>query len=406
MLEHQNRLLKAVISASEVLLGSLSFENVIDGVLSQMGKALKADRCALGVFLPSEKSDELDYLKIQHEWVASGVAKQIDHPELAIFAAYEYREFMRPMLQGLPVTFVTAEIEDERARRAQESTGAKSQFHYPILVEGKLWGTLRIDDCKTPRVWTADEIVSVSLLSAAITSVVKRERLVEARINAERDNERAQQAKDVAVTTERNRMAREIHDTLAQGFTGVIMQSQAAEDALQKYDHLAALHHVNRTQAIAKISLQEARRSVFALRPSILENRTLGEALAEQVSRTITDSKTIASLNEIGKPLEISNLVATELLRIAQEAVNNALRHSQSTRINVTLTWPPNREQLLLSIVDDGCGFDPDEKHPGFGLISMRERTDRIRGKFELKSIFKKGTDISVFVDLRRMSML
>ncbi len=394
--EQHAALLAAVVKSSEFLLKTQSLSKVIDQVMAQMGKALKADRCVVGVCLPPDAGDEVGYIDFQHEWVNFGIERQTNQPELKVFRMSTYPELANSLQEGIATQILTDDIENETSQYEQELTGSKSQFIYPIMVDGKPWGTFAVDDCHTPRIWSPSEIDSLSLITSAIASVVKREKLVEARIAAELAQERAHRASEMAVTNERNRIARDIHDTLAQGFTGVIMQSQAAEDALQKRDAAAVVHHLGRAQRIAQASLHEARRSVFALRPPILENLTLLEALDAELKRLSMDTAVRLSVDSSGQQAAPSNLVATELLRITCEATNNAICHANASAVKVYLDWQPR--VLKLSITDDGCGFETSRDHPGFGLISMRERAERMQAALMIESS-AAGTRVSITVD-------
>jgi signal transduction histidine kinase len=397
--ERQGELLAAVVSASELLLKAQSLDEVAEEVIAKIGEALNADRCMIGLYIPPDENSAWGYFDFEYEWANTGIKRQTDQPSLKVFDMSLYLDFIKPLLQGEAIPIITDHIEDSQARGEQEQTGAKSQFVYPIMMDGKLWGCIDTDDCHHPRVWSPTEIDSLRLVASALSSVVQREQLVEARIEAERQSESARRAGQMAVIGERNRIARDIHDTLAQGFTGVIMQSQAAEDALQKHDSTAAVHHMYRARAIAQTSLHDARRSVFALRPSILENQTLAQALAAQLNRMLTDSAVKGVFEEYGDATPPSNLVATECLRIAQEATTNVLRHAHATRISVRLSW--STDELLVNIDDDGQGFDARQDHPGFGLVSMRERADRMDAVLAIASHADTGTSVRVAVHPR-----
>ncbi len=401
--ERHSELLTAVVAASELLLKTQNLEHAAKKVIEQIGKALAADRCTIGVYLPPDENDPCGYVDFQYEWVNTGIARQTDQPGLKVFATSLYIDFLKPWLRGEAISLITKDIDNGQARNEQELTGAKSQFQYPIMVDGKFWGCLGADDCHHPRVWSHTEIDSLRLVASALASVVKREQLVEARLAAERDHERARREGQVAVAAERNRIAREIHDTLAQGFTGVIMQSQAAEDALQKSDAPAVVHHLYRARHIAQTSLHDARRSVFALRPSILENQTLAQALSAQLKNMLADTLLVGTFEEQGHATAASNLVATEFLRIAQEATTNVLRHARATNMKVLLAW--NDGKVALHVEDDGQGFDARQLHAGFGLVSMRERADRMEAALIIHSSKTKdhdrgkGTKVSLMVD-------
>jgi signal transduction histidine kinase len=397
--KRQSELLAAVVTTSEFLLKSSSLIDSVDQVLVQMGTALNADRCLLGVMLPPDDIEVYGYLDLRYEWVATGIARQTGHAEQMPMPASLYLDVYAIISAGVPHQILSDEFENYDARQEQELAGSKSQFAYPIMVDGKLWGTFGVDDCHQRRIWSPTEIDSLRLVASAVASVVKREQLVEARIAAERERESARLAGEMAVTNERNRIARDIHDTLAQGFTGVIMQSQAAEDALQKQDAGAVMHHLNRAQYIAQASLHEARRSVFALRPSVLIDQTLAQALKAQLERMAADSTIQTTMSESGEPLEPSNMVATELLRIAQEATTNALRHAKASHITIELHWHAGKVEL--TIADDGIGFVVEQDRPGFGLVSMRERAARMRAQLLIESRFAQGTVVQVSVDPR-----
>jgi signal transduction histidine kinase len=394
--ERQGELLAAVVSASELLLKAQSMKDVADEVTAKIGRALNADRCLIGVYLPPDENSAWGYADFDYEWVNAGIPRQTDLPGLKVFDMSLYLDFIKPLLRGEAIPVITDHIEDHQARDEQELTGAKSQFVYPIMLDEKLWGFIDTDDCHYPRVWSPTEIDSLRLVASALASVVKREQLIEARIEAERERESARRAGQMAVIGERNRIARDIHDTLAQGFTGVIMQSQAAEDALQKQDAPATLHHLHRARHIAQTSLHDARRSVFALRPSVLTDQTLAQALIAQLQRMLTDSKVVGSFEEAGAADIPSNLVATELLRIAQEATNNVLRHAGAAQIKIQLHW--RTDSVTLQIRDNGRGFNVSQEHPGFGLVSMRERADRMQAELLIESN-ALGTAVSVSVD-------
>jgi signal transduction histidine kinase len=395
--ERQGELLAAVVGASELLLQAQSLKEVADEVTAKIGRALNADRCMIGLYSPPDQNSAWGYFDFEYEWVNVGVTRQTDQLDLKVFDMSLYLDFIKPLLHGEAIPIITDHIEDGQARGEQEQTGAKSQFVYPIMMDGKLWGCIDTDDCHHPRVWSPTEIDSLGLVASALSSVVKRQQLTEARIEAERQRESARRAGQMAVIGERNRIARDIHDTLAQGFTGVIMQSQAAEDALQKHDSTAAVHHIYRARAIAQTSLHDARRSVFALRPSVLTDQTLAHALATQLQSMLTDSAMTGGFEETGAADSPSNLVATELLRIAQEAATNVLRHAGATQIKIQLQWAT--DTVKLRIADNGRGFNVNQDHPGFGLVSMRERADRMQALLIIDSSPASGTAVSVSVN-------
>jgi signal transduction histidine kinase len=197
------------------------------------------------------------------------------------------------------------------------------------------------------------------------------------------------QGRESATLEERARLAREIHDTLAQGLTGIVVQLGAAQRALAAEAN-AAEQHIELAQQMARESLAEARRSVWNLRAPALERGDLGDALRGLASRPI-GPETSASFEQCGQPWPLSPGVESALLRVGQEALVNVAKHAEATQVRMTLEYTP--DAVRLSISDDGVGFDElppglDAPGPwgGFGLLGMRERLAALGGTLKLTS--------------------
>ena len=201
------------------------------------------------------------------------------------------------------------------------------------------------------------------------------------------------------IEQERMRIAREIHDTLAQGFTGVIVQLEAAEDAQTHGLKKENVDHVRRASELAKDILQEARRSVFALRPQALEQRELADALHELIARMTAGTSLQAELKVDGTPRKLPAEVEQNLLRIGQEALTNVLRHAGARHFTAKLTFRP--EAVLLDLKDDGCGFDLGRRREGFGVTGMKERVESLAGRMQIESAPGHGTTISLVLPVR-----
>lgn len=201
-----------------------------------------------------------------------------------------------------------------------------------------------------------------------------------------------------AVLGERARMAREIHDTLAQGFTGVIVQLEAAKDAIALKRGADADAHIERAGSLARHSLTEARRSVHALRPLALEHGSLSAALTTLLEAMTAGTGIRASIRTEGDAFAIPLDWEDDLLRIGQEALTNALKHATPTRIEATLRFSP--AEIVLEVFDDGVGFDPRRASDGMGLTGMRERCARMGGRFELDTAPGRGVRIRVTLAL------
>jgi signal transduction histidine kinase len=188
----------------------------------------------------------------------------------------------------------------------------------------------------------------------------------------------ADQARQTAVLNERNRMAREIHDTLAQTFTAILAQLAAAERLLDREPQRREAH-LQTARVLACQGLAEARRSVYALRPQALEETDLAGALARMTEQLTADHATQIRFRLSGMPRPLPPDAAGHLLRIGQEAATNAVRHAQASEIGVELAFEEG--DLRLSVEDDGTGFVVNDlrRAEGFGLITLQERA-RILG--------------------------
>ncbi len=242
----------------------------------------------------------------------------------------------------------------------------------------------------------------------------ERRRMVERLRETIRENEGLQaqlllQAREAGVHDERERMAREIHDTLAQGFVGIIAQLQAAERA--EADTAAdpdggpdggsdrsewRLRVANATR-LARENLVEARRSVHALGPGPLRSAPLADALTDLTAEWSRLNGVRADFTTTGPVGPLHPEVEAALLRTAQESLTNVAKHAGATRVGVTLSY--TGDLVVLDVRDDGSGFAPgSETNGGFGLTSMRQRVIRLAGTLEIES--EPGTGAAVSATL------
>lgn len=248
------------------------------------------------------------------------------------------------------------------------------------------------------------------------------------------------QAREAGILDERQRMAREIHDTLAQGLTGIITQLQAAEQAA--HDPAGRRRHFDAATRLARDSLTEARRSVHALRPEPLEQARLGAALRSVAERWSALNTIPVRVTMTGTEQNLLPETEFALLRTAQEALANVARHAAATRVGLTLSYMD--EEVVLDVRDDGRGFDPEspgrepayagslayagDSRPapkggvpapygdgvvpaladghaglpgGFGLLAMRQRVEGVSGTLQVESEPGAGTAISACVPVR-----
>jgi signal transduction histidine kinase/ligand-binding sensor domain-containing protein len=203
------------------------------------------------------------------------------------------------------------------------------------------------------------------------------------------------------VFEERARMAREIHDTLAQGFVGISHQLDALAIKFNG-DKDVARGHLDLARRMARHSLTEARRSVMDLRTTELENQDLPAALEASARRWAAGSSVDVQLQITGVQQKLPAELELNLLRIAQEAVANAMKHARASMIRVELAM--EGRSLRLGVKDDGQGFEPAGTFSliggHFGIVGMRERAQRLGGRFSLSSSPGSGTEVEVSVPL------
>jgi signal transduction histidine kinase len=202
------------------------------------------------------------------------------------------------------------------------------------------------------------------------------------------------QAREAGVLDERQRMAREIHDTLAQGLAGILAQLQAAEQVPAEWRR-----HVTTAMNLARESLTEARRTVLAVEPSVLAEARLPDALSDVTRRWAEANDIDAVLTTTGDARPMHTDVEVALLRTAQEALANVAKHAKASRVGLTLSYM--EDLVTLDVRDDGVGFEPNAKRVngstsgGFGLAGMRQRVQRLAGRLEIESEPGGGTAIS-----------
>lgn len=279
--------------------------------------------------------------------------------------------------------------------------GTLRTAYYTNLPPGRY--TFRVLACNNDGVWsTAPASISLRLqpffyqtewfyvLLAAMTGLLVyagyrwRVRQVESRFNA--------------VMSERNRIAREIHDTLAQGFVAVSVQLQIVSRLLGSSTE-AAISHLHQAQELVRSGLEDARNAIWELRSQSVENQDLAAQLAKMADRVTagTEIRTEVRVNGAYRPL--GNQVEGELLRIAQEAVTNAVRHADAKRVEIQLKFSIGG--VVLSVQDNGRGLfgEPASARDGhFGIAGMKERAQQIGGTLTFESNEGQGTRVSVEV--------
>lgn len=266
------------------------------------------------------------------------------------------------------------------------TAGLRSHASIPLYAHGKPLGVLNV---ASPgwRELSAADLRLLYTVGDLVSIAVERARLFE------------RQA-EFGAAEERNRLAREIHDTLAQGLTAITLQLETADALL---DNAAARERaqqaVGQALALARANLEEARRSVLDLRAAPLEGRTLAQALAALADDISHKDRVPVAYTATGGSHPLPLRLEAGLYRIAQEALTNAVRHAQARHIRLVLVTQPGEVQLTIE--DDGRGFDAEQiPKDRYGLIGLNERARLLGGTLELQSSPGEGTRVVVTAQL------
>jgi two-component sensor histidine kinase len=227
---------------------------------------------------------------------------------------------------------------------------------------------------KTPPWWTAKHIGWLALTLIPVAALIHFLRL------------RGVQKHFASIMAERGRIARDIHDTLAQGFAGIAFQLEGAAQEIER-DKTLAQEHLNMALSMVRHSRAEAHRSISTLRAST-QDLPLEKMIEELVSQMSLGSKVKIHINLVGGTGLLPSTLIDQLFRVTQEAVSNTLQHAKARNIWIALEY--RKTEVVLQITDDGCGFNveqvagPQSGH--FGLVGMRERAERLNGTLSLTS--------------------
>jgi signal transduction histidine kinase len=231
-----------------------------------------------------------------------------------------------------------------------------------------------------------------TIIGTFISSIIKqstdRQRLIDELTRSRADLMRVE--REAGRLTERQRLARDIHDTLAQHFTSIIMHLSAA-----KYSNPESVQsEVQQAEDAAREGLGEIRRIVWDMQPEQIERASLVEAVEELAARWSAETSVLVKMKVTGTPRSLPSSAETALLRISQEAMHNITKHAQAKNVNITFSFM--EDLFVMDIADDGVGFNPSKANGGFGLKTMRDRIEELSGIFTIESEQGRGTAIAV----------
>lgn len=384
-LERENRELAILNDIATSLNETLDLSASLRGVLSQVADLL--DLTSGWVWLLDE-SNGTPYLAASQN-LPPGLKER---PEAMEGSCYCLDTFRSGDLKGAANINV---VGCSRLRGLAEGTdGLRYHASIPLTVRGEKLGVMNVASPEWRRL-EAEDLRILHTIGEMLAAAVERARLYRKSVES-------------GAVEERNRLAREIHDSLAQDLSGTVFQLETADALLTQYGKGTGEREVGTVPAIhdavrealrgTRKSLEEARRSVLDLRATPLEGRSLFEAVERLVGASRTASGPEIRCRPVGAARPLPARVEVGLFRIIQESLANALQHARASSIDVELTATPESVQVVVS--DDGVGLESDSLAGRFGLIGMRERAHLLGGDVSLESEAGVGTRVEVSIPL------
>lgn len=405
----------ALSRALELLTSEPELDSFLNLILGVMGEHLGVQYVAL--WLHDKQRDTLHFDRVYRRGDAADdgqsgrvlTGAQVGHPSaLRPVASRELPvwEEMNRTRRPVVVSDVASDPRIHLYREELAERGIETVLHIPFLMPEGAIGYLGAATKK--RDYTEDQLAIIQAIAHPMTLAIQLAR----QARQQRD-----EARNTAVLRERNRIARDIHDTLAQSLTAVLFQAQAATGALDREtpEPQTALRHLSRVSALTGEGLEEARRAVFALRPLRLESAgdgsTLGAARARLCDERRAQSGVSAHYLQEGAPQPLSPRLEAGLLRVAQESLFNVTRHAEASAVWVELAF--ENGAVALRVQDNGLGVEAaalrafEMRKPqvrtdggGLGLAGLRERAEALGGTLTLSSRPGQGTEVRVVVPL------
>jgi len=369
---------EVLYQVGRTLISTRDHDQVLHQILKVVQKSLGYSRC--GILLIDEERGEL-YLK-----AAQGVGLKEAHD----FRLKIGQEGISGWVASTGEVLNVPDVRKEPRYVQGPTIRPASELALPLKIGSQVIGVLDVQSTRIGAFGERDiRILSSFADQAAIA--IENARLYD-------------RTREMGAVAERNRLAREIHDVLAQDLTGTVVQLEAADNLLVKGQVQKAQVVLRKAMEQARSSLQEARRAIAGLRATPLESLPLSEAIAGEIKAFAQETGILVSFKSIGNDAALSPDVAMALYRILKEGLSNIRRHSGAHEVEVRFEVGDN--SCSLRIQDDGTGFDPSQmEHLGnignrYGLIGIRERARLLGGSMSVESGVATGTRLTVVVPL------
>jgi signal transduction histidine kinase len=367
--------LRAISDAILAVSSELSWDRALQKMVDAARELAGARYAALGI---PDGEGGFD------EFITSGMS---DGEIAAIGPLPRTHGLLGAMLED-PEPFHTPDIQDDR--RYLGWPAAHPDMHsfmgVPIVSKGRIVAAFYLTEKLGAEDFTLHDQRLIELLAAHAAIAIENARLYE-------------RSRELSVVEERNRLARDLHDSVTQTLFSVVLTAEAARTLVDR-DVGRARDELDKLQALAQDAWQEMRSLIFELRSAELESDGLVATLRKHID-VIQRVRRVEIRMQVEGERRLAPAVEGELFRIAQEALNNAIKHAGASRVDVRVDI--GERAATIEVRDDGCGFDPlapDVRAKRLGLTSMQERAEALRGSLAVRSARGEGTTVSVEVAL------
>jgi two-component system NarL family sensor kinase len=376
-LRKRNHELSILNSIAQALNRSLDLDETLNNALAQVADLLELNT---GWVWLLKEADDQPYLAAAQN-LPPGLVKR---PQLMEGSCYCLDTYQAGDLDGAAnVNVVTC---SRLKKLVHDNNGLRYHASIPLYAHGKKLGVMNVASTDW-RQLSPEDLRLLYTIGDLLSIAIERARLFN-------------KSAESGATEERNRLAREIHDTLAQGLAGITLQLETADVLLESEQEPQKISKaIQQALGLARANLEEARRSVLDLRAAPLEGRTLAQALKALAQEAAAKGDLEIDFELTGGTRPLPVRIEAGLYRIAQEALSNVVQHAGARRATLSLTTLP--EQVTLVVEDDGHGFDPRQtRRDRYGLIGLNERAKLLGGTLQLHSGPDSGTRIEINLPL------
>ncbi len=375
-----------ILDVTRAVNSTLLLDEVLRVAANSIGKSVGVPDC--GMYLLDETGSRLVPGQGSDTPLIKQLGKKYTDTPLDVTSSPFLEEILRTKR---PVISAHADTDPRTNKSVIDAFGIRSLLAVPFVARDRVLGIAMVTAHEGYCDFQPERVELAAGIANSVALAIENARLYE-------------RTRGLAIMEERNRLAREIHDTIAQGLTGIILQLEAADQLMESNPERAQMR-IQKATALARNSLQEARRSVWNLRPSPLEDKQLVDAIRQELERQAEEASWKTNFRLEGEVPVLPGEMENGLYRIVQEVLNNVSKHAEASHVEVSLGFEHNT--IKLRITDDGVGFDPATTRSarvdgGFGLLGLQERARLLGGVLKIESASGQGTVMEIKVPITK----